>query len=311
MNKTIIDLRKFFDILKPTEVKELYFDDVPYESFVYSKKKRKPTLANYYLKTDEEFEKIENIIMKSSKKEIISKITNFVQENKDLSIYAMSQVFYYLVEFIPLYPCPNLKYDIKPLKDTISMIWQHSCKNMDKSDLILKTDYFYRFFEHIGEYNTAIKIIKKILKIEDKYYNQGILLNNLGFEYFLQQNFKKGKLFFKKAMKVFRECNNENQYYNSFCNYMFCELGLNNIEVLTKNKREIAKAYKFLKNEADYQKRKPLILLAKIEEKRNNYKSAIILVEKALKAQKKKKTKFYYLDKAYSKQLNKLIRNGI
>ena len=114
--------------------------------------------------------------------------------------------------------------------------------------------------------------------------------------------------YFEKASQIFKKNGNKIQYANSRSNYWTCYLESEGFEKIEKAETELNTFAKILDASTYWHRRKPLILLARIEEKRGNIDAALKLVEKALESSQNNNSRYPELDIEYLDKL-KLIKN--
>jgi len=131
------------------------------------------------------------------------------------------------------------------------------------------------------------------------------MLNNLAFEYMLEERWTEAIPIFEEAATIFKEEHISFEYKNTLTNYWICRFGLNDFGDIDETEAEIKRLAVFFKGVGRWNERKPLILLARIEECRGNYEEAIKLVEAAIESAKDSNTRYPEIDMKYLAQLIK------
>ena len=100
----------------------------------------------------------------------------------------------------------------------------------------------------------------------------------------LEGRFSEAIPLFEEAARMFEQLNITFQYANSRANYWICRVNLDDIDNPEGLEAELKTLLKILSQSGQWHERKPLILLAQIEERRGNIKEAIDLMEQAIKS---------------------------
>jgi tetratricopeptide (TPR) repeat protein len=173
--------------------------------------------------------------------------------------------------------------------------------------------WMYRWYEHHGAYEDARTIQRRLLEIcrtAGQRMNAAVLINNLAFEYQLEGEWRQAIPFFEEAANVFRELKSDFQFANSRANYWMCRFALDNVEGsdMDAASAEIKALAETIGQSGSWIERKPLILLAKIEEKRGNLSNAITLAKSAILSSRNSGTRYPAIDKEYLDSLRKKWR---
>lgn len=211
----------------------------------------------------------------------------------------------YLSELIPDFPKAILEYDTHNFGEIIEKIWRFAKnKGLEKK---FGTNIF-RWYEHYHHYSKAREVLEELIKIAIKNKNrrdEAVHINNLAFEYMLEEKWEEGAPLFEKAADIFLEEKDEFQYWNSKANYLLCQIESNNIDDIKRMEKEIELIKKNLTKIGDWRTRKPYILLAKLEEKKGNIERAISFVEEAISSAQNSQTTFSEEDREYLNKLKK------
>ena len=115
----------------------------------------------------------------------------------------------------------------------------------------------------------------------------------------LEGRFSEAIPLFEEAARMFEQLNITFQYANSRANYWICRVNLDDIDDMEGIEAELKALLKILSQSGQWHERKPLILLAQIEERRGNIKEAIDLVEQAIKSSRYSNTHYPEQDVIY------------
>lgn len=148
-------------------------------------------------------------------------------------------------------------------------------------------------------------------KNKGKTEEEAILINNLGYEYILEQKWKEAEPLFKEAMEIFNNLRNKGEYNNAKTNYITCKIERDQIGDIETMKQELMSLAEELNSTGNYRyRRKPYIMLAKLEEKKGNIEGAIVFVEKALSIPKDVDTTYPEEDRKHLDNLRKKLSVG-
>lgn len=306
-----IDLDKNFSLSEdPEEPLELFFDDEPLDGILYGKKLCGPTRANLFWPSREIVSKIIQADRKLDIKEILEGISELNTLGYPLSIEMCYELLSIAAKMVPNYPLPLIRYDLSPFGPLLENIWALAQKHNEIILLKASGTLLYRWYEHHQKYQNARKILTKLIETyreEKDQSSEAVMLNNFAFEYFLEGRFREAIPIFEQAAGLFKSIGDSFEYANSRANYWLCQLEYNKFLDIEKFERELNDIEKILCVEKSWHARKPLILRAKIEEKKGNIHKAINFVKQAIKSTKGTNTRYPELDCKYLQNLKKQI----
>jgi len=129
------------------------------------------------------------------------------------------------------------------------------------------------------------------------------MINNFAFEYLLERKWKEAIPPFERAARILKENGDQTEYANARANYWTCRFECDEVKEVEEVEAELKILSRKLRDSADWHRRKPLVLLAKIEERRGNLDAAVRLVEQAIEACKGGRTRYPELDQTYLNHL--------
>jgi tetratricopeptide (TPR) repeat protein len=288
--------------IKRDKPHEFRFDDEPLESILYGQPSQGPTLANLYLVERENMEKILEVYENGNVQETIQKVSELAMGDHKISKGICYEISGIMKNIIPDYTNAVIKFDLSPLQLLLEKIWQHSLEINDKELQKRSGNLLYRWYEHHLKYNEARQVLKRLIKIyreERKRIGEAVLLNNFAFEYWLEGRPMDAMPYFEEAASIFKEEDDLFNCSNSRVNYLMCKFALNKLEDNEEIEKELREHAQTLSSSGLWQERKPLILLAKIEEGRGNINKAISLVKKAIESSKNSNTRYPEQDREY------------
>jgi tetratricopeptide (TPR) repeat protein len=208
--------------------------------------------------------------------------------------------------FFPYCPNPAKKYDITNLENLLLKIWKLALQKQDIYLLGKVGTPLFRWYEHHGEYEEARQILGKLIEmsrqVKDR-INEALYLNNFGFEYILEKKWNDAISYFELSAKIFKEKNITFEAVNARANYWLCKFELDDVDDVESVETELNEIYKIFNGARRWYERKPLILFAKIEEKRGNIKKAIDFVKNAIESARDSNTTYPEIDRKYLEHL--------
>ena len=134
-------------------------------------------------------------------------------------------------------------------------------------------------------------------------FEEAVSRNNLGFEYFLEGRFDEAMVHFEAAANLFDEIGNIPQRDNSRANRWNCLFERGGTGHLERAEAELEELFESLSEYGFWQARKPLVLLARIHEKRGRFRKAIETAKRAIQCARDSGTRYPETDAEYLKHL--------
>ncbi len=191
-------------------------------------------------------------------------------------------------------------------------LWQDALL-MDEKDLMKKAGFVLSHWcENHGLYQKSREVLGRLKllyrELVDRPEEAGTV-NGLGFTYLLEEKWKEAVPYFEEAASEFNKMHQTFRYANARCNYWTCRFELGDMGDLDETEKELKELSAILNGEGRWHERKPLILRAKLEEKKGNIDKAIILAMQAIKVTQKGETRYPEFDGEYLEQLRR-VRNS-
>ena len=299
------DIIKELSFSKPKEIDgpmELAFDDEPLEQVLYGKVRKDPTPANLYLPAIEYVQRIVQTYHEGKIQDVLEQASELSSKRYLLSTKMCCQLLIVMKGLVPCYPNPVLKFDISVLGLLLEEVWNHFLKIENKSLQEMIGDPLYRWYEHHRKYENARQVLTRLIengKEKGDRTTEAVMINNLAFEYLLEGLWHEAAPLFETSADIFKENGNEFEYANARANYWSARFEYAGFEEIEKAEHELKTIADKLNRHSDWRTRKPLILLAKIEEKRNNLTEAIQLVQKAIEKSRGSNTRYPEMDQQF------------
>jgi tetratricopeptide (TPR) repeat protein len=291
-----------------TKTQALAFDDESLESILYGAKQPGPTPASLYSQGLEFTRRFVSAHHHGNVERMTAAAKDFAGEKIPLSIgccHDLSQAFWILV---PHHPCPVIEIDLLPFGPLLEEVWAVAQHAKDKGLQLSAGDSLYHWYEQHGRYEEARRILARLIEMarnDADRNNEALNLNNFAFEYLLEKKWEEAAPLFEKAAEIFKEVRQDYQHANSRCNYWICRFECCGLPQMEEAEEELQAHAKTLASSNSWHSRKPFILLAKLNESRDNIEKAIALTRKAIRASRSSKTRYTEEDTEYIERLKK------
>jgi tetratricopeptide (TPR) repeat protein len=292
---------------------ELVFDDEPLERILYGEELPGPTVANLFLPGFKYVEQISQACKGGDIQEALKKLCEYQREKYPLSLRMCYRLTASIKDFVPNFPNPRLEHDLTPLGPMLEEMWQLALKGDDKRLQQELGTVLYRWYEHYKHYEDARGVLTVLIDITRERgdrANEAVMLNNYAFEYLLEEKWQEAIPLFEQAAKMFEDKGDEYEYANARANYWTCRFECDDLDNLEEIEEELKKLRDVLSARTGWHARKPLVLLAKLEEQRGNTEDAIELVEQAIEASRGSNTRYPEIDANYLRDLKRSGRTN-
>jgi len=302
------DLLNYVGLLQPESTQEpleFFFDDEPLERILYGEDTNGPTRANFFLPALTYKQKIVQAYRSGNIQETLAGMSEFGKKGYQISTGTCFELAFIIKGIVPQYPNPIISFDLMALHPLIEQIWDLALKRKDKELQDIMGTSLYHWYEHQKRFEDARQVLMLLIengREKGNRLSEGISINNFAFEYYLEGRHKEAIPLFEDAANIFREIGDTFDFANARANYWTCQLECASLEDIEKMETELESLEKILKN-GSWHARKPLILRAKIEERRGNIDRAISFVEWAIGSSKESKTRYPELDSKYLESL--------
>lgn len=287
---------------------ELVFDDEPMERLLYGEELPGPTPANLFLPGLKHVRQISQACDEGDIPGVLEKVREFQQEKYPLSLEVCYRLMKIMRELVPNCPNPRIEHDLTPLGPLLEEMWTLAQKEKNETLKEVLGMVLVRWYEHHQQYKDARVVLNVLMeKSREKgdQADEAIILNNYAFEYLLEGRWQEAIPLFHQAAMMFMDSGDEYEYANALANYWICRFECADLENLEEVEEELETLRGILRRRTGWHARKPLILLAKIEEIRGNIGAAIQLVEQAIESCRDSKTRYAELDANYLRDLQR------
>jgi tetratricopeptide (TPR) repeat protein len=290
------------------------FDDEPLERILYGEPVPGPTPANLFAAGIDFTRKLAAAHENKDIPKIAAAAVEFAKHRYPLSLGCCFDLTAILEKIVPSYPRPVLEFDLAPFGSLLEQIWELAVQATDESLQDAAGTLLYRWYEHHGRYDDARRILTILMEIQrDKgdSANEAVYLNNYAYEFLLEERWDEAAPLFEKAAALFMQSWKTIEHANARTNYWTCLIEGGRIIHFKRAEKELKWHSKMLGRRGNWHSRKPFILLAKINERRGDIEKAIKLVETAIQASLRSRTRYTELDVKYLARLKLMRENQI
>lgn len=285
---------------------EIVFDDQPLECILYGQDGDGPTAASLFGRARELVGLIRDAYGAGDVGTVIDVCKVFAAGDISISSGMCFELAEVLTAMVPQYPNPVLRFDLAPLCPVLEKIWAVALEK--KNDALQQriAAPFYRCYEHCGDYEKARKVLRWLLESSRHNGNrceEAVALNNLAFEYLLEGRFQEALPDFEEASNLFQALGIPAESANSRANYWICKFESPDLDAPDQVEAELRSLAKILTQSKYWQARKPMILLARIAERRGDMEDSILWVKKAIRVCKGSGTRYPETDAQYLQHL--------
>lgn len=288
------------------EMLELCFDDEPLDRILYGKKLKGPSRANLFWPALEYSQRIRSAFKEENIEEVLEMASELSSKAHKFSTGMCFDLAMIMKSIIPQYPNPVIETDLRKLCLLLEQMWNHALKTKDIALQRIVGDSLYRLYEHHHQYEDARRVLTRLTEIyreAQHRHDEAAMINNFAYGYLLERRWKEAVPLFEKAARIFEENGDIMDSANSRANYWTCRFECDDFKEMNEMEAELKELVKILRRSAIWHKRKPFILLARIEESKGYLAAAILFVKQAIETSGEAKIRDTELDRRYLKDL--------
>lgn len=292
----------------------IYADDEPLEHILYGEGTycRKP--VNLYLDRTMALKKLVAACADKDWPGVIAASEQLASSREELPADCIYSAVAAIDRIFP--GCPNplpLPCDPSPITPLLEGIWASTAVRSNLSLFHMMGPLLTRFFEYIGQYEEARLVLRHLLaayQAAGDLRGEASTLNNLGFTYFPEEKWAEALPLFKQAADLYLTQGIPFNYANSMANYWHCRFSLGDWGDEAETRSRLEEICLELEASGSWYERKPLILLARLEERQGKYREAIHHVVPAIRATRWGMTRYPDEDRRYLHKLWKCSRTA-
>lgn len=298
-----------------SSVQKFVFDDEPLDAILYGDTETgSPTVANLFLTPVAYVDAIKKLNADGQTHEVIGMASELAVKDCPLSLKICYEMVRILAPLIPQYPKPLLSYNITVLGPLLEKIWNTANEKNEGMLQEAAGQIIYRWYEHHQRFKEArrtIAVLMNVILEKGEPTGIAVLTNNYGFEFALEGRWQEAMPYFQQAAEIFGKNNDEMNNANARANFFMSKVECGEFLFVEQHIEELTNLNEKLENAGPWQKRKPLIILARMEEHRGNTQEAIRFAEKAIEADRKGDTKYSEEDNIYLSSLIEKVQGSL
>jgi tetratricopeptide (TPR) repeat protein len=209
--------------------------------------------------------------------------------------------------FIPNVPCPIVRDRGVPYEALLEHLFAAGLA-CDEDTLVERPGtLLYRYFEGCGRYADAARVVGTLLeraKVKNNRSDEAVLTNNLGYDHLLARDWEHAEVCFARAITLFADDHSAFERVNARLNHLLARYeraGGDPPEYFEKKLYRLMAALG-----KDWRRRKALIPLARIAERRGKLDMAIRYARQAVEASQGIPTRHLHDDQEYLERLEKM-----
>ncbi len=280
------------------------FDDEPLECILYDMPGAGPTPAGMFASVEPFVAAIEDAFDRGDQDEGLRIMARLLCGGDSVSIPDMIRFAFRIGSLIPQIPCPDVREGAVPYDELLEPLFAAGLA-CDASILAERAGTsLYRYYEGCGRYADAARVVGVLLERANSKGNrtdEAIYTNNLGYDHLMAGDYARAETLFERGAALFAECGLDVESRNVRMNLLHARFEQAGAESYERFEDELNR---FL---ADYGKdprrRKALVLLARISERRGDPEAAARLVRQAMDANEGIPTRLRLDDLEYLERL--------
>jgi tetratricopeptide (TPR) repeat protein len=289
-----------------------FFDDEPLESILYDDTGvgAGPSAAGLFASAEPFVSAIFQAFERGDMEEGLHGMAELLARGDPVRVSNLIRFAVLMGSFIPSMPCPIVQdrdVSFGSLLDHLlaaGLAW-------DDDTLVQRAGtLLYRYYEGCGRYGDAAGVVGDLLERAKKQGNrsdEAVLTNNLGYDHLLARDWKRAEACFSRAITLFADDHNSFERANARLNHLVARYEQAGGAPPGRFEKKL---YRFMADLGkDWRRRKALIPLARIAERRGNLEMAIRYTRQAVEASDGIPTRHLLDDKGYLEHLER-VRNG-
>jgi len=209
--------------------------------------------------------------------------------------------------FIPNVPCPIVRDRGVPYEALLDHLFAAGLA-CDEDTLVERPGtLLYRYFEGCGRYADAARVVGTLLeraKVKNNRSDEAVLTNNLGYDHLLARDWEHAEVCFARAITLFADDHSAFERVNARLNHLLARYERAGGDPPGRFERKLNRFQAALGK--DWRRRKALIPLARIAERRGKLDMAIRYARQAVEASQGIPTRHLHDDQEYLERLEKM-----
>jgi tetratricopeptide (TPR) repeat protein len=264
---------------------EFVFDDEPLESILYDDPGGGPSSARLFASAENFVSVILQAFERGEADEGLQGMAELFTRGDPVSTSNLIRFAVLIGSFIPHVPRPIVKDRGVPFGALLECLFAAGLE-ADEDMLVQRSGtLLYRYFEGCGRYADAARVVGTLLeraKGRGNRSDEAVLTNNLGYEHLLSGEWEHAESCFARAIALFADDHAGIERLNARLNHLLARCGRSCGAPPERFERKLFRFQAALGK--DWRRRKALIPLARIAERRGDLETAIRLARRAVEA---------------------------
>jgi tetratricopeptide (TPR) repeat protein len=261
------------------------FDDEPLESILYDDPGACPTPARLFASAEVFVSAILRAFERGEVDESLQGMAELFARGDPVSASNLIRFAVLIGSFIPNVPCPIVQDRGVPYGALLEHLFAAGLACGEDTLVERSGTLLYRFFEGCGRYADAARVAATLLERAKTKYNrsdEAVLTNNLGYDHLLDRDWECAEACFARAITLFADDRSGFERVNARLNHLLSRYERAGGDPPERFERKLHRFQAALGK--DWRRRKALIPLARIAERRGNLEMAIRYARQAVEA---------------------------
>jgi tetratricopeptide (TPR) repeat protein len=280
------------------------FDDEPLENILYDDSGAGPTPAGLFASAEPFVSAILQAFERGKADEGLHGMAELLARGDPVSTSNLIRFTVLIGSLVPSVPYPIVQYrrvSFDPLLEHLVAAGL-AC---DEDTLVQRTGtLLYRYYEGCGRYGDAARVVGDLLeraKRKGHRSDEAVLTNNLGYDYLMARDWERAEGCFGRAITLFADDRNGFERANARLNHLLARYERAGGAPPERFEKKLYRSMADLGK--DWRRRKALIPLARIAERRGNLEMAIRYARQAVEASEGIPTRHLLDDQSYLERL--------
>lgn len=294
--------RSVFEHYSAAAASAILFDDEPLEAILYGVASTGPSSADLFVAAEQTLSAAHAALEQDDLSGALRLLAQLLESDSPVTDEVLLSIAGFVRQLVPDAPCPLIEDQgvaygriLKPCFDAGIARGNNALMNSAGTRL-------YRWYEAVGRYEAAADVVRRLL--EDALrrrdnHAQAQLTNNLGYEYLLRQRWEEAAPYFQRSTALFEGLGQAVEVANGHANSFLCQAGLKGPKHLALRQGELKDLATTLRRQHDWRARKPLGLIARIEEGKGNCRKAVLYARAAAIAGREVPSRHHLEDQEY------------
>jgi tetratricopeptide (TPR) repeat protein len=280
----------------------ILFDDEPLEAILYGAPSSGPSSADLFAAAEQTLGAVHAALEQDDLPGALRRMAQLLESDSPVPERVLLRIAGFMRQLVPDVPCPLIEDQGPAYGRILQPCFDAGGARRNDALVKLAGAPLYRWYEAVGRYEAAAEVVRRMLEDAAQRrdtHAQAQLTNNLGYEYLLSQRWEEAAPYFQRSTALFEALGDAVEVANGRANALLCEAGLKGPEQLSQSRSELNELATTLRRRHDWRARKPLGLIARIEEQKGHCRKAILYARAAVIAGREVPSRHHLEDQEY------------